>query len=284
MGRRLLSVVGWVVLAGLLVQLYFLARIALMAVVDPTSTTFQRSEMARVLVNGQWGWQQSWLPYAQISDNMKRAVIASEDSDFVNHDGVEWEAIKAARERNAAAQAKAQVQIDRIEQQAQRLRERAQKRIADLEKRGKPVDPKLQAIANGEAEPPGIPKAPQAKIVGGSTISQQLAKNLLLSGERSVLRKGQELLLTQYLELILGKKRILEIYLNNVEFGEGIFGVEGAARYYYKKSASQLGGVEAAKLAVLLPRPRHYQHQFHGGYISSRAGTIARRMNYVELP
>ena len=89
--------------------------------------------------------------------------------------------------------------------------------------------------------------------MGGSTITQQLAKNLLLSGERTLLRKGQEIVLTYALENMLSKQRILEIYLNNVEWGEGVFGAEAAAQHYFRKSASRLGPYEAARLAVMLP-------------------------------
>ena len=230
-----------VLLALLALQLFFVARIAAMAVIDPESTTFQRSEAW-----AQWSqgsgvrWRQQWVPYAQISDHLKRAVVASEDDNFVNHDGVDWDAIEKAWERNA-----------RIEAQL-------------------------------AARPSATARAP--KIRGGSTITQQLAKNLLLSPERNLLRKGQELVFTQYLELLLDKERILEIYLNNVEWGEGIFGAEAAARYYFRKSAAQLSAYEAAKLAVMLPRPRYYEQNFNSGYLNSRAGTIAARMRDVELP
>ena len=87
--KRLLRLLGWMLLAGILLQLFFFARIALMRVVDPQSTSFQRSEMARVVASGKLAWGQQWVPYDEISDNLKRAVIASEDSDFVNHQGVE---------------------------------------------------------------------------------------------------------------------------------------------------------------------------------------------------
>ena len=282
--KQLWRMLGWVLLAGLLLQVFFLARIAMMRVVDPTSTTFQRSEFTRLALQGQLGWSQQWVPYAQISDNLKRAVIASEDSAFVHHDGVEWNAIEQARTRNAAAEARVQAQRQKWEQQLQRQQERAQKRVAQLEKRGRDVDPQLRAVADGSAPPPGAPGMPQARIYGGSTISQQLAKNLLLTGERSLLRKGQELLLTQYLELLLGKRRILEIYLNNVEWGAGVFGAEAAARHYFGKPAAQLSAREAARLAVMLPRPRYFEPRLNSGYLNRRSSTIAARMGAVALP
>jgi monofunctional biosynthetic peptidoglycan transglycosylase len=123
-----------------------------------------------------------------------------------------------------------------------------------------------------------------AKVVGGSTITQQLAKNLFLSGERTVLRKGQEFVLTLMLEAMLSKQRILEIYLNNVEWGEGIFGAQAAARHYFRKDASRLGAEEAARLAVMLPAPKRFEKRPGSAYVSSRAATIAARMGTVELP
>ena len=121
-------------------------------------------------------------------------------------------------------------------------------------------------------------------VAGGSTISQQLAKNLFLSGERTVLRKAQEFVLTLMLEAMLSKQRILEIYLNSVEWGEGIFGAEAAAQHYYRKPASQLSAYESARLAVMLPRPRYYEKLPNSGYLSSRAGVITGRMGDAQLP
>lgn len=133
-----------------------------------------------------------------------------------------------------------------------------------------------QAARRGQARPP--------KIVGGSTISQQLAKNLLLSGERTLLRKGQELVLTFLLESLLDKRRILEIYLNVVEWGEGVFGAEAAAQRYYRKSAAQLSPLEAARLAVMLPRPRYFEKLPQSAYLAGRAQAIASRMGDSALP
>jgi monofunctional biosynthetic peptidoglycan transglycosylase len=123
-----------------------------------------------------------------------------------------------------------------------------------------------------------------AKVVGGSTITQQLAKNLFLSGERTLLRKAQELLLTQMLEAALTKRRILEIYLNHVEWGEGVFGAEAAARHYFHKSASQLTAYESARLAVMLPRPKYFEKLPNSPYLSQRAQVIAGRLHRAQLP
>jgi monofunctional biosynthetic peptidoglycan transglycosylase len=238
-----------VAVAALSLQLFFIGRIAMMAVIDPQSTTFERSEAWRILAEkGGLRWREQWVPYAQISDNLKRAVIASEDGDFINHDGVEWEAIEKAWQKNAKAE------------------ELAAQRAAQA-RPGRPA-------------PPG--KAP--KIVGGSTITQQLAKNLLLSGERTLLRKGQEFVLTMALEVLLSKQRILEIYLNHVEWGAGVFGAEAAAQHYYRKPAARLSTVEAARLAVMLPRPKYFEKVPNSAWLNQRASTIAARMGDVELP
>lgn len=235
----------WLLLAltaGLLLQLYFVGRIALMARVDPRSTTFERSEAWRLARAGALRWSQQWRDYDQISDQLKRAVIASEDDNFANHDGVDWQAIERAWERNARAEEDA-----------------------------------ARRAAQGRAAAP-------IRIRGGSTITQQLAKNLLLSGERALLRKGQELVLTYALEALLTKRRILEIYLNHVEWGSGVFGAQAAARHYFGKDAGQLTAWEAARLAVMLPRPRQFEHQPQSAYLNRRAATILARMRRTELP
>ncbi|MGJ7510669.1 monofunctional biosynthetic peptidoglycan transglycosylase [Variovorax sp. GT1P44] len=241
---------GCLLIAGFALELFFIGRIAAMAAIDPESTAFQRSEAWQVAThgrsNGERDWQQRWVPYAQIADSLKRAVIASEDSEFVYHQGVEWEAIERARQRNAKAE------------------ELAARRAAQMRARGKE------------------PRAPQLR--GGSTITQQLAKNLLLSGERTLLRKGQELVLATALEVMLSKQRILEIYLNNVEWGEGIFGAEAAAQHYFRKSASRLSASEAARLAVMLPSPKYFERRQGSGYLASRTSTIVARMPAAELP
>ena len=121
-------------------------------------------------------------------------------------------------------------------------------------------------------------------VAGGSTITQQLAKNLFLSGERNFVRKGQELVLSYALEAILGKRRILEIYLNAVEWGEGVFGAEAAAERYFGVPASRLGTQQAAQLAVLLPAPKRFEKRVNSPYVNGRAATIAARMGAVDLP
>jgi monofunctional biosynthetic peptidoglycan transglycosylase len=143
---------------------------------------------------------------------------------------------------------------------------------------------KAKAVAEQRAQRRPDAKTPHVKIVGGSTITQQLAKNLFLSGERTLLRKGQEMLITLTLETFLSKQRILEIYLNSVEWGEGVFGAEAAAQHYFRKSAARLSDWEAARLAVMLPRPRYFEQRAQSAYLASRAETIMARMGDVVLP
>jgi monofunctional biosynthetic peptidoglycan transglycosylase len=212
-----------VLLALAALQLFFVLRIASMLVWDPQSTAFE-------------------LP-----DLLKRAVIASEDSDFIYHGGVEWEAVEKAWQHNS------------------RATEQANARNTTAVRKGK-----------GKSKPP--------KIIGGSTITQQLAKNLFLSGERNLLRKSQELVLTMTLELFLSKQRILEIYLNGVEWGEGVFGAQAAAQHYFGKSVEKLSAHEAARLAVMLPRPKYFEKQPNTTYLNHRAQTILARMGEAELP
>jgi len=121
-------------------------------------------------------------------------------------------------------------------------------------------------------------------VAGGSTISQQLAKNLFLSGERSVLRKMQEAVITGLLEALLSKRRIFEIYLNVVEWGDGIFGAEAAARHYFGVSAAMLNVEQAARLAAMLPRPRYYDRHRESPYLAQYAATIRGRMEYSQVP
>lgn len=119
---------------------------------------------------------------------------------------------------------------------------------------------------------------------GGSTITQQLAKNLFLSGSRSYTRKGQELVLAFMIEHVMNKERILELYLNVAEWGVGVFGAEAAARHYYGVSAAQLAPRQAARLAAMLPNPRYYDRNRNTSYLNSRTGILQRRMPMVQIP
>jgi monofunctional biosynthetic peptidoglycan transglycosylase len=248
--------IGLLLVAALSLQVYFALRIVLMSVVDPQSTTFERSEAWRLATSAQpLAWQQRWADDAAISANLKRAVIASEDAGFTEHSGVEWDALEKAWERNQRAEAAAN---------------RANERIVRQE-------------ATGSKTAAAVPlRAP--KIVGGSTITQQLAKNLFLEGERSLPRKAQEILLAWEMEAVLGKRRILEVYLNSVEWGEGVFGAEAAARRYFHVGARALSAAQAAQLAVMLPAPKRFEKRLGSPYMASRTATIMARMGGVELP
>jgi monofunctional biosynthetic peptidoglycan transglycosylase len=245
------------VVCFLALQVAFVVQITAMLAIDPQSTTFQRSEAWRLAMAPRpLAWQQRWLDYGAISANVKRAVIAAEDAGFSEHSGVEWDALEKAWERN---------------QRAEALAERSQERAAaEVARRSRPPS---------DAKPPRA-----AKVVGGSTITQQLAKNLFLAGERSFLRKGQELMLAWVMEAVLGKQRILEIYLNSVEWGEGVFGVDAAARRYFRTGAGSLTAHQAAQLAVMLPAPKRFEKRPGSGYVMGRAATIAARMGAVDIP
>jgi len=212
----------------LLVQLYFFLQIWWWVDHNPGTTSFMREQLSVMReTNPNANIQQLWVPYERISSNLKRAIIASEDSNFNEHDGVDWDALEKAYAKNS--------------------------------KKHKVVS-------------------------GGSTITQQLAKNLFLSGSRSYVRKGQELVITYMLETLMDKERIFEIYLNVVEFGTGIYGAEAASRHYYNVSAANLGAAQAAKLAVLLPNPRFFDKHRDSQYLAKRTGVILRRMGSAELP
>ncbi|HZE11403.1 MAG TPA: monofunctional biosynthetic peptidoglycan transglycosylase [Burkholderiales bacterium] len=121
-------------------------------------------------------------------------------------------------------------------------------------------------------------------VAGGSTITQQLAKNLFLSGERSLLRKGQEAMLASMLEASMSKRRIFEIYLNVAEWGENVFGAEAAARYYFGVNAAALDSVQAARLAAMLPRPRYYDRNRDSAYLASYSDSILVQMDAAQIP
>jgi len=238
----LLLVLGFVAL-----QIYFAGRIALMRVLAPASTTFQRSEIWRLATQKhEVLWSQDWVDEPAQSRQLKRAVIASEDSTFVDHGGVDWEALDKAWKRNEKTEALA----EKRQQQSRK---------------------------------PGAPP-PKVHVFGGSTITQQLAKNLFLSGERNLLRKGQELVITLMLEAFLSKQRILEIYLNNVEWGEGVFGSQAAAQHYFRVDAKALSANQAAHLAVMLPAPKLYEKRPSSPFLLGRTGTVEARMGEVQIP
>ena len=197
-------------------QIFFALQIALWIGLDPSSTAFQRAERWRLC---SWHWscsvQSRWVPYDKISNNLKRAVLVSEDDIFFQHSGVRVGDMQKAWQKN--------------QQQNQQKTQAGNKSKTALR--------------------------------GGSTITQQLAKNLFLSSEQNYLRKGQELIITGLLELTLSKQRLYEIYLNSVEWGEGIFGVGAASQHYYATSPAALDRNQAAALASALPAPKCFDKQ-----------------------
>lgn len=229
------GIAGWVFYAAAVcafawvaTQAYFFAQIAVWNLVNPRSTAFMRADAWRLAQDRpDVSIEREWVPYDRISRNLKRAIIASEDANFVNNNGYETDAILQAWEKN-----------------------RARGRI----------------------------------VAGGSTITQQLARNLFLSRQKSYIRKGQELIITWMLETLMDKERIFELYLNSVEWGNGVYGAQAAARYYYRCSAAQLTAWQSARLAVMLPRPKYFDQHRSSAYLAQRAGVIARRMGAAEVP
>lgn len=166
-----------------------------------------------------------WEPLENISHNLQKAVIASEDSNFLTHNGFDFEAIQKAMKNN---------------------------------EQGK-------------------------KIKGGSTISQQTAKNVFLWQDRTYLRKGLEAYFTVLIELFWSKERIMEVYLNSIEMGNGVYGAQAASQHWYSKDASNLTKREAAGIAAILPNPRKFKASNSSSYINRRKDRISRHMRYVLL-
>lgn len=220
--------VFWAFCAFVLLQLWYLGQIAFWSKFNPSSTSFMNTrleEMRDTDPNAKLKHQ--WVPYEQISINLKRAVIASEDSGFLEHKGVDFDAMQQAFARNS--------------------------------RKGHVTH-------------------------GGSTITQQLAKNLFLTSKRSYLRKGQEFIIALMLEAVWSKRRILEVYLNVVEWGNGVYGAQAAAQYYYGINASQLGSGQAAKMAGMLPAPRYFDKKRGSSFLARKTSTIQARMGQVTVP
>jgi monofunctional biosynthetic peptidoglycan transglycosylase len=191
---------------------------------------------------------QQWVPLARISPNLQRAVLAGEDTNFVAHHGFDYEAIQRAWDEGS--------------------------KISEKE-----------AKQEGDEDPSGwIPDLSRFKR-GGSTISQQLAKNLYLSSERTAARKVKEAAITYFMERSLSKCRILEIYLNVIEWGDGVYGAEAAAQTYFHKPAANLTPQEAAYLSAMIPSPLNvFNPQKNPRRVQRRQRVILRGMNAVRLP
>lgn len=212
----------------LLYQLWIFLHICWWINYNPSDSAFMQDRLEVLQEkNPDAELRHKWVDYKKISVNLKRAVIAAEDSKFLDHEGFDWEGIQKAYKKNL--------------------------------KKGKIV-------------------------AGGSTISQQLAKNLFLSTKRTPWRKLEEAMITLMLEQMLSKRRIYEIYLNIIEWGNGVFGAEAAARHYFKTSAAGLSSWQAAKLAAMIPNPRFYDKHQEARGLARRTGIIQARMHQVVVP
>jgi monofunctional biosynthetic peptidoglycan transglycosylase len=214
---------------------------------NPESTSLIDARVQDAEANGQQPKrEQQWVPLDKISPNLQRAVLAGEDTNFLTHHGFDYQALQKAWDEG--------------------MREATK-----------------EAKQEGEDDD-WLPTLPDFKR-GASTISQQLAKNLYLSSKRSFFRKGQEALLTIFLERTLTKPRILEIYLNVIEWGDGIYGAEAAAQHYFHKPASGLSANEAAFLSAMIPNPRTvFNPQVNPRRVSRRQRIILRGMPHVRIP
>lgn len=210
----------------ILFNVYALGSIQYWRAFAPESTAFMVSRMSAIAVSDS-ELQYKWVPYSDISTNLKRALIASEDAKFTSHEGFDWQGIEDAMKKN--------------------------------ERTGK--------IA-----------------AGGSTISQQLAKNLFLWEARSYIRKIEETAITFMLEGNVSKQRIFEIYLNVIEWGNGVYGAEAASQYYYGKKANQLTTFQAARLAAMVTKPRYYDDNPKDRGLSRKTNIILARMGQAQIP
>ncbi|HNA83388.1 MAG TPA: monofunctional biosynthetic peptidoglycan transglycosylase [Thiobacillaceae bacterium] len=213
---------------GLYLQLGYLAGVAWWGYFNPDNTAFMEAGLDRLQEKRPDAQlRHRWVDYGHISMHLKRAVVAAEDSRFLEHEGFDWDGIEKAVEKN---------------------------------------------LRKGRI------------VAGGSTISQQLAKNLFLSASRNPLRKMQEAVITVMIETLWSKRRILEVYLNVIEWGNGIYGAEAASRRYFSQSAAGLGPDQAATLAAMIPNPRYYESHRASAGLLKRKGIIAARMGQVSVP
>jgi monofunctional biosynthetic peptidoglycan transglycosylase len=230
-----------------LFEVIMVPRVSALSTQNPATTSLIETRIRQAERKGvQPRRVQIWVPLERISPQLQRAVLAGEDSNFATHHGFDYEAI-------------------------QRAWDQAQK---DAEK---------EAQREGENDS-WLPNMPDFKR-GGSTISQQLVKNLYLSSERSFLRKGQEAVITYYMERNLSKRRILELYLNVIEWGDGLYGAEAASQYYFHKPAANLNAREGAFLSAMIPGPLNALNpQVNPKRVARRQRIIMRLMPSVKMP
>lgn len=236
-----------VVVGFLAYQAIMLIRISRLKTETPLSTSLIEARANEARSQGREPKrEQLWVPLERISPNFQRAVLAGEDTNFVTHHGFDYGAIQKVWDQG--------------------MREAAK-----------------EAKKEGENDD-WLPNLPDFKR-GASTISQQLAKNLYLSSQRSFFRKGEEAILTIFLERELNKRRILELYLNIIEWGDGIYGAEAAAEHYFHKPASAVSANEAAFLAAMIPNPRTvFNPRVNPRRVARRQRIILRGMPYIRLP
>jgi monofunctional biosynthetic peptidoglycan transglycosylase len=246
--KILLAIFGGAIVVWLLYELITFPAISALKTENPTTTSMIEHRASEDRAEGKQPKRaQIWVSMDAISPHLQRAVLAGEDSRFFEHNGFDWDAIEKAWDEA----------------------------VKEGEK---------EAKEQGDYDPNDwIPPMPSFKR-GASTVTQQLAKNLYLSEDRNFLRKGREALYTYFLERNLSKKRILEIYLNVIEWGDGIYGAEAAARHYFKKSASGLSPQEAAFLSAMIPSPLNiFNPTKNLKRVQRRQRVIMRGMNSIKL-
>ena len=223
-------------------------RVADLQAKNPETTSMIETRLKEAREDGREPRRvQQWVPLSRISVNLQRAVLAGEDTNFVAHNGFDYEAIQKAWEAG--------------QKEAER-----------------------EAKQEGEEETSWLPDLSKFRR-GGSTVSQQLAKNLYLSSERTAVRKVKEAAITYFLERSLSKCRILEIYLNVIEWGDGIYGAEAAAQTYFRKPAANLTPQEAAYLAAMIPSPLNvFNPQKNPRRVQRRQRVLLRGINHVKIP
>ena len=245
--RVLLLVLLGIFLGLIAYEAIMFIRIWHLRTANPPSTSLIDARIQEAEAKGQRPRrEQGWVTLDRISPNLQRAVLAGEDTNFLTHHGFDYEALQKAWDEG--------------------MREATK-----------------EAKKEGENDD-WLPTFPDFKR-GASTVSQQLVKNLYLSSRRSFFRKGQEALLTIFLERTLSKPRILELYLNVIEWGDGIYGAEAAAQHYFHKPASALSANEAAYLSAMIPNPRTvFSPQVNPRRVARRQRIILRGMPYVRIP
>jgi monofunctional glycosyltransferase len=245
--KGLLLVFLGVFVGFLAYQAILFIRISRLRTENPVTTSLIEARAKESQARGQEPKrQQYWVTLDRISPNLQRAALAGEDTNFATHNGFDYKAIQKAWDQGF-------------------------------------LDAAKEAKKEGENDD-WLPNLPDFKR-GASTITQQLAKNLYLSSQRNFFRKGQEALITAFLERELSKRRILELYLNVIEWGDGIYGAEAAAQRYFHKPAQALSANEAAFLSAMIPNPRTvFNPQVNPRRVARRQRIILRGMPYVRLP